>query len=91
MRPGVHYDAIVHPGHWVQEHGQRAHYDSARITRLGDVHRGARPQTSSRPVGVGWNSPAIQTFGAPIRTNAMHSVASNSSSSGTSKWKAYGR
>lgn len=91
MRNGVLFPERVHPGQWVAEHGQRARYDAGRITRLGDVHRGARPQTSSRPVGVGWNSPAIQTFGAPILTNAMHAVASNNSSVSTSKWKAYGR
>ena len=91
MRRGVNFPYRVDSAHWVEDRGMRYMYVPGAIGRVTDPHRGSRMQTSSRPIGVAQNMPALQEFGAPMRVNAMHAVADPRSASASSKWKAYGR
>jgi hypothetical protein len=91
VRRGVIFPARIDSAHWVPNHGMRAMYDSAILHGIGNAHRTARPQTSSRAVGLAQNMPALQNFGGPINLNAPHAVSSSRQAGGSSKWKAFDR
>ena len=85
MRRGVVYPYRIDSAHYVEHRGMREMH--AGLHRLGDPSRSSRAQTSSRPVGVAMNVPALQQFGAPINLNTPAAVASNRVAGGSSKWR----
>lgn len=87
MRRGVHFPIRQDSAHWVEERGARDRYGANHLHRIGDPARSSRLQTSSRPVGVAVNLPALQQFGAPMLLNAAHAIPSRSSSGPSSKWR----
>lgn len=87
MRRGTFFPYAHDSAHWVDGRGVRELYDAQVLHRIGDPARGARLQTSSRPVGVAMNHPALQRFGAPLSVNTPDAVVNQVSGGPTFKWR----